>query len=270
MNKKGAPMKFFQICGLTTALMLFAASMAVSGPILKPRKYHGPIPQSTLSLRVGFHGGANNEQMWSYLDGQYVRPAGDENTKDFSNAVFLDATYMYKIHPQFAFRANGSISFLSSSSRGYFVYNAPDLPDTLDLPVYDFSRKFNVDLFVVEGSGVYFFTDASVRGYQPYIGAGFSIGFPRATYKEGLVDRFAAEVVSNDSDTEWSLEAGVHGLLGALYYVSSTFSVSAEARFQIIQSKFPITIMTDDGPQNVKFDIDYEGFLMSIGGAWAF
>lgn len=263
-------MNLFRICGLATAMTLFAAGLAVSGPILKPRKYHGPIPRSTLSLRVGFHGGANNEQMWNYLDGLYQRPAGDENTDDFGNAVFIDATYMYKIHPQFAVRANGTASFLRSSSRGYFVYSAPDLPDSVASPVYDFSRKFNVDLFVLEGSGVYFFTDASVNGYQPYLGAGFSLGLPRATYQQGLVDRDTANIVSDDSNTEWSLEAGVHGFLGALYYISSTFSLSAEARFQIIQSKFPITIMTDEGPRSVKFDVDYEGFLLGIGGAWAF
>ncbi len=263
-------MKIFRICGLAAAMMLFAATLAVSGPILKPRKYHGPIPRSTLSLRVGFHGGANNEQMWGYLDGLFQKPEGEEFTDDFGNAVFFDLTYMYKIHPQFAIRANSSLSFLRSKSKGYFVFKPPELPDTVAAPVYDFSRRFNVDLIAVEASGVYFFTDASVNGYQPYIGGGFSAGFPRATYKEGLVDRFEGTVVANNNDTEWSMEAGVHGLLGALYYVSNTFSVNAEARFQIIQSKFPITIQTEEGPKSVKFDVDYEGFLLSIGGAWAF
>jgi hypothetical protein len=270
MNKKGVPMKIYRTCGFVAALMLFATNLAVSGPILKPRKYHGPIPRSTLSLRIGFHGGATNEQMWDFLDEQHQKPAGDENTDDFSNAVFIDAAYMYKIHPQFAIRANGSISFLRSTSRGYFVYSAPDLPDTVAAPIYDFSRKFNVDLLVVEASGVYFFTDASVKSYQPYFGGGFSAGIPRATFKEGFTDRDTGVIVQDESNTEWSLEAGVHGLLGALYYLSSTFSVNVEARFQILQSKFPITIMTDEGPKSVKFDIDYEGFLLSVGGAWAF
>lgn len=263
-------MNLYRICGFTAAVMVFTAGMAVSGPILKPRKYHGPIPRSTLALRVGFHGGANNEQMWNYLDGVFQKPEGEEFTDDFGNAPFIDLTYMYKVHPQFAFRANGSLSLLRSKSHGYFVYKPASLPDSVAAPVYDFSRSFNVELIALEASGVYFFTDASVNGYQPYIGGGFSAGIPRATYKEGLVDRFEGTVASDKSETQWSLEAGVHGLLGAFYYVSSTFAVNMEARFQIIQSKFPITIRTDEGPQRVKFDVDYEGFLLSIGGAWAF
>jgi hypothetical protein len=263
-------MKLYRICGLAAALMVFAAGLAVSGPILKPRKYHGPIPRSTLSLRIGFHGGANNEQMWDYLDGLFQKPEGEEYTDDFGNAVFFDVMYMYKIHPQFAFRLNSSLSFLRSKSNGYFVAQFTDIPDSVNAPVYDFSRRFNVDLIALEASGVYFFTDASVNGYQPYIGAGFSAGLPRATYKEGLVDRDTGTIIADRSDTEWSMEAGVHGVLGALYYLSNTFSVNVEARFQIIQSKFPITIQTEEGPKNVKFDVDYEGFLLSVGGAWAF
>ncbi|MFH1755490.1 MAG: hypothetical protein ABIA59_07280 [Candidatus Latescibacterota bacterium] len=259
-------MKLFRFCGLITALMLFSASVAVSGPILKPRKYYGPIPRSALSLRVGFHGGANNEQMWGFIDGLYQRPAGDENTDDFGNAIILDATYTYKLHPQFAFRLDGSLSILRSASKGYFV---PATEDTIQ-PIYDFSRRFNVDLFVIETSGVYYFTDASVNGFQPYIGAGFSAGFPRATYKEGFTDRDSGTIIRDNSNTEWSLEAGVHALLGALYYISNSFAFTAETRFQILQSKFPIEIDTEEGRKTVKFDVDYEGFVISVGGAWAF
>ncbi|NIM18891.1 MAG: outer membrane beta-barrel protein [Candidatus Latescibacteria bacterium] len=261
-------MKKNQVLGLATALALLGVSSASSGPILKPRKYHGPIPRSSFSLRVGFHGGASNEEMWSKLDAMVLERSGQVFTDDFSNAFILDGTYTYKLHPQFAIRANGSLTFLRSESRGFFVPALDPAPPIL--PVYHFARRFNVDLAMLEGSGVYYFTDAGVNEFQPYIGAGFSAGFPHATFQEGIVDPDSNIVITDDNDTEWSLEAGVHGLLGAMYYISSSIAINLETRYQIAQSKFPLMIETPGGPRQVRFDVDYTGFVLNVGAVWAF
>ncbi len=263
-------MKIRQFFCLAIALSVFGASSAFSGPILKPRKYYGPIPRSSLSLRVGFHGGSSNEEMWTKLDALADERGGQAFSDDFGNAVTIDGTYTYKLHPQFAIRANGSLTMFRSDSRGFYVPMITEIPDTLLLPVYSFTRRFNVELFMLESSFVYYFTDAGINEFQPYFGGGFGLGVPRATYKEGLVIRSTGAVVSNDKDTDWSLEAVAQGFLGALYYLKNTLAFNMEARYQRAQSKFPIVIPTVDGNQRVRFDVDYTGFILNVGAVWAF
>jgi hypothetical protein len=262
-------MKFRQICGLITALSILSVNSAYSGPILKPRKYHGPIPRSTLSLRIGFHGGASNEEMWDALDAS-VKPAGQAFTGDFGNAFILDGTYTYKLHPQFAVRANSSLTLFKSDSNGFLVPSIPNLPDSILQPVYDFDREFNVELIMIEASAIYYFADAGVNEFQTYFGGGFSAGIPRATYSESRTDQDTDEVIRDTEQTEWSLEAGIHGLLGALYFVKNNLAFNVEGRYQIVQSKYPFILDTTSGPQEVRFDVDYTGFIMCIGMVWAF
>ena len=260
-------MKIRQVCGSITALLILSVNPAFSGPILKPHKYHGPIPRSALSLRIGFHSGASNEEMWKSVDAS-VKPSGQAFTGDFTNALTLECGYIYKLHPQLGFRANGVVSLFRSDSNGYLVPGIPNLPDSVPQPVYDFTRTFNVELFLFEASGVYYFTDSGVSEFQPFVGAGFTAGIPRATYAEGWIEN--GDVIKDTSDTEWSLEAGVHGLLGALYYVKNTLAFNVEGRYQIVQSKYPFVLSTNSGPQNVRFDVDYTGFIMNFGVVWAF
>ncbi|HET6463834.1 MAG TPA: hypothetical protein VFH33_08550, partial [Candidatus Krumholzibacteria bacterium] len=80
------------------------------------KKYSGPIPQSSISLRIGVLGGANNEEMMNYLD--TPTPPFEANPEDFGAALAIDATYIHKPHPQFGFRVNGSASRLKYTSTG--------------------------------------------------------------------------------------------------------------------------------------------------------
>jgi hypothetical protein len=260
-------MKIRRICCILAVLSLFGVNPAISGPILRPRKYHGPIPQSSLSLYIGFHAGSTNEEMWNTLDNS-IKPGGEAFTENFGSALTLDCAYTYKLHPQFGVRLNGALSLFRSDSKGSLVPNIPNLPDSVSQPKYEFTRTFNVELIMIEASSIYYFTDSGVNDFQPYLGAGFSAGFPRATYSEGMTDKDV--VVKDTKDTEWSMEAGVHGLFGVLYYVQSNLAFSTEARYQIVQSKYPFVLNTNSGPQNVRFDVDYTGFVLTAGIVWAF
>lgn len=263
-----------KILGIMTSAatigLLVVATVASAEPIIKPRKYHGPIPPSSFSLRVGFFGGAENTEMISFLD-RDKKPPFEANSEDFGNGLSFDIMYLYKLHPQFGFRANGGVTFLRSQGTGFFVPDISNLPDSVLAPALDYERKFDVDLFVLEASGVYFFTDAAVKDFQPYAGAGFSMGIPHAKFEEVRVDHDTGELFETIERSEWSVEAGVHAMLGALYYVNNRFAFSGEARLQLMESKFALSAENEFGElEDVNFVVNYTGFLLSLGVAWAF
>ncbi|MEE9270228.1 MAG: hypothetical protein V3V49_08200 [Candidatus Krumholzibacteria bacterium] len=236
-------------------------------PILKPRKYHGPIPRRSFTFSVGFLGGADNVDMWAHLDG--LVPATFERflfTEDFSSGVQLDLTYTVKMHPQFAFRVKGGAGFLSSQSKGKTAaFASPS--DTISTLV-DFTREFDVTLLSVEASGIYYFQDASVDEFQVYLGGGFSMYFPIADFDETVVSAATGasfrDLVADVSDTDTT--PGVHGILGFLYHIRNSLAFNVEARAQLAQSKFVITAPTASaGVQPLSFDVDYTGFTLSLG-----
>ena len=256
--------------------------VAVAEPILKPRKYHGPIPRSTVCLRIGFLGGPDNEKMIEYLDDVIAKSAGEAFTTDFENALVIDATYTYKLHPQVAVRGNLSAAFLRSESNGNLIPpRDPVFEDSVVvLPALNYDRSFDADLFVLETSAIYFFNDASVNEFQPYLGGGFSLGVPHAKFKDKRVvasvgdagDYYSrGDTYSEADDDKWSFEAGVHGVLGALYYVTDRLAFSLEGRYQMMQSKFPIKVGTAGGQsESVKFDVHYSGFILNFGTGYSF
>ena len=276
--------------GVTVVVLLATVSSSFAGPILKPRKYHGPIPRSSLTLGVGFLGGASNSEMYDYFDTRVPEPAKSETqSNDFGNAPLVELRYMYKAHPQFAVRANAYAAFLTSDWKGIIVPSV-DHPDTLipnwRRPTADAVVEFDVLLFALEASGVYYFSDAAVKEFQPYIGAGFTFGLPYAKYTETMTIR---DVDDDPNDPGYepifekgqklrevesdklSFEAGVHGLLGMLYYFGNKWAFAAEGRLQMLQSKYPITILNEnDEPEEVKFDVDYSGFMVTVGISYAF
>jgi len=280
--------------GVTVIALLTAASVALAGPILKPRKYHGPIPQSTFSIAVGFLGGASNQEMYNYFDTQVPDPVRDETqSNDFANAPLIQLTYTYKAHPQVAVRGNAYAAYLKSDWKGILVLNE-EPPDTATgewlQPTVDVNRTFDVLLFALEASALYYFTDAAVKEFQPYIGGGFSMGLP---YQKFTSD---ATILDPDSDPGYTdptnpyvpkyeqgqqlstlekdqvtFEAGVHGILGMMYYFGSKWAFLVEGRVQIMQSKFPLTVLNeDDEPEEVNFDVDYSGFILVAGLSYAF
>jgi hypothetical protein len=125
-----------------------------------------------------------------------------------------------------------------------------------------------------------------VKEFQPYIGGGFTVGLPWQMYTETMVVRDADDDPDDDDyvpiftpgqtlrtvETEQlSFEAGVHGILGMLYYFRNRWAVSVEGRLQILQSKFPLTISNENNePEEVKFDVDFSGFVTSVGITYAF
>lgn len=250
------------------ALALLVGS-ATAEPIIKPRKYHGPIPRSSFSLRIGFLGGPENQEMIRALDQNVPEAARNlTNSQDFPNSsVTVDATWMYKLHPQFAVRANIDATFLRTDGSGILIPAVTNLPDSVLATQLDYARSFDVDLYTIEASGVYFFSDAAVQEFQPYIGGGFSVGIPHAKFKESRVDHDTGEAYPANNHDKWSAEPGVHGLLGAFYYFTSRWAASAEGRFQILQSKFPVQVFDPalGRTRAVNVDVKYSGFALSIG-----
>jgi hypothetical protein len=253
---------------LATGALVLGASWAVAEPIMKPRKYHGPIPQSMAWLRVGFMGGASNEEMNTYLDG-LVNPPFEEHTDDFGTALTLDGGYAKKVHPQFAFRLNASISFLSSKSDGNKALSVAGV-DTL--VAVDYDREFKSELIVLEASGVYFFSDASVKEFQTYIGGGFSVGIPHESFEEVQNDLDTGQHFQTIENSEWGFSPGVHAVLGMIYYVSNTWGVTTEGRLQLMESRYEQlqAVNEVDQLEEVSFVVDYSGFIITVGMLWGF
>jgi hypothetical protein len=253
------------------ATVLVQAALTAAEPIIKPKKYHGPIPRSSFSLRAGFLGGPENTEMIDALE-RYITPPEEAFSEDFSDAFIVDATYTYKVHPQFAFRANISGAFLRTTSTGIFVPEVSNLPDSVPLPALEYTRDFDVDVFTLEASFLYYFADAAIQEFQPYIGGGFSVGVPHAKFKEVQIDADTGEVFDTIEPDRWSVEPGVHGFLGAAYYVTNLWAVSIEGRGQMLQSRFPINVpdTANNTIEEVDVIVDYSGFLVTLGVARAF
>jgi len=228
--------------------------------------------------------------MYTYFNSTVPDPVRQETaSNDFDNAPLVELTYMYKAHPQFAVRANLYAAFLTSDWTGVRVPSIED-PDTVGPnwrgPSVNQSSEFDVDLFTLELSAVYYFTDAAVKEFQPYIGGGFSFGLPhqKLTTTQVILDPDEdpddpdytpvyrpGDTFRDMSKDTWSFEAGVHGLLGALYYFGNRWAISVEGRLQLMQSKFPLTISNEVGePEEVDFVVDYTGFILSAGVSYAF
>jgi len=256
---------------LVLAVLLVQAGAAAAEPIIKPKKYHGPIPQNSFTLRFGFFGGAENAEMIEALDKE-ITPPEEAFSEDFGNGLSIDGTYTYKIHPQFALRANVGASFLRTTGSGTFVPDTSTLPDTLDRLQLDYTRDFDVDVFVLEGSALYYFSDAAIQEFQPYFGGGFSVGVPHAKFDEVRVDHDTGLVYEEINRDRWSFEPGVHGILGASYYVTNVWAANVEGRVQILQSKFPIDVWDPEAGRFEEVDVivKYNGFMINFGVSRSF
>ena len=256
-------------------LHLFVAA-AAADPILKPRKYHGPIPQDAFSLRFGMFGGASNEEMIDHLNDLILPPFQGTN-EDFGNGLTVEASYMHKPHPQFALRVNAAVSLLRSEGEGIFVPQIPNYEDSL-LPALEYKREFKVELVVVEASGVYFFTDAAVKEFQPYVGGGFSIGIPHETYSETRIDTETGEPYTDEipglpaEASEWGVSAGAHAVGGFIYYLDNRWGVSAEGRLQVMEGRFEQLEVPNEVDEFVpaNFVVDYTGFYLTLGVLYGF
>jgi hypothetical protein len=270
---------------VTTSLLLLSVLVAVlltpvaqplADPILKPKKYHGPIPRKSFGLSIGFLGGPDNEQMYEYLDSQIDGPLKTRlQTTDFEGSPQIDAYYTVKLHPNFAFRLTGGVSFLTSDSKGLSLASEPDTTGLV--PLLAFEREFDVILSSLQASGLYYFQDASVAEFQAYIGGGLSFFFPYAKFKQSatiaeqlpdgsIVD--TGQPYSSGEETKFSAEPGIQGVLGALYHVRNNLAFFLEGRYQIGQSKFSLDLPTATaGIRSLNFDVSYSGFVLAIGAS---
>jgi hypothetical protein len=270
---------------MTTSLVLLSVLAAVllapfaqshAEPILKPKKYHGPIPKKSFGLSIGFLGGPDNEQMYTYLDGLVDEVLRSRlQTTDFEGGPQFDAYYTVKLHPNFAFRLTGGVALLKSDSKGFAVASEPDTSGLR--PLLAFEREFDVTLFSLQASGLYYFQDASVSEFQAYIGGGLSFFFPYAKYQQNTTiaqqnpDGSISDTgqhYSSSEETKFSAEPGIQGILGALYHVRNNLAFFMEGRYQIGQSKFEMDLPTATaGIQNLSFDVNYSGFVLAIGAS---
>jgi hypothetical protein len=259
---------------LTGAILFLYAPQAPAEPIFKARKYEGHIPQNTLSLRVGMFGGASNQEMIDYLDVGVQQPF-QVTYEDMGTGLAFDLEFIHKPHPRFGVRVNASLAFDEYTSTGDFV---PQTEDSL-LPQLEYDRKLKVDLFVIEGSGIYFFSDAATSDLQTFLGAGFSVGIPHEVFTEDRTDVDTGEPYTDDipgrphEASEWGVNAGVHAVAGMMYYFDPRWGVSAQARLQFMESKFDALQANDPETgefENVSFVIDYSGFYFSIGATYGF
>ena len=255
------------LAGVLLFTVLAPTAELLADPLLKPKKYHGPIPQKSFTFGIGFFGGAENEAFWAYLDRQIDQALRKETkTEDFGTSLTIDAIFTNKLHPNFAVRARAGASFLQSGSQGLFVAQVSDTSGTN--PVVRFDRNFDVTLFALEASGLFYVQDASVKEFQIFFGGGFSLYVPWQRWSQEAVNDDTGEpfpAASEKKDT-WSAEPGVHGILGMLYHFRNTWAVTVEGRVQIAQSKFALDNQpTEVGPQTLNFDVDYTGFTMAVG-----
>ncbi len=234
-------------------------------PILKPRKYAGPIPQRFFTFEIGVLGGADNEDMWNFLDRQIGEPLNKETeTNDFGASLALGASYSVKIHPHFAVRTKAGLAIVQSDSKGLVVPNVePD--STGQRPLLRFERQFDVLLFSIDGTAIFFFQDASVKDFQSYAGGGFSLYFPYAKYTEDTTDDDTQKPYGSDEQSDWSFQPGIHAVLGFLYHFNSTVALNMEGRAQMTQSKFELNYVLPEGEKALSFDVDYTGFIISAG-----
>jgi hypothetical protein len=93
--------------------------------------------------------------------------------------------------------------------------------------------------------------------------------FPYSEFKQDLVDTETGQEYppgsGSSSQSEWSVDPGVHAVLGFLYHVNPSLAFNAEGRGQIAQSKFTLDYPTEDGIQPLSFDVDYTGFAITFG-----
>jgi hypothetical protein len=228
-------------------------------PILKPRKYHGPIPKKYFTLGIGFMGGADNAEMWDLLDRLVLSTVeGQTKTDDFGASFAVDGSYTAKVHPQFAFRAAAGLVILQSESSG--KWKRPT-----DETILDFKRNFDVWLISLDGSAIYYFQDASVQAFQTYAGAGLGVYFPHSGFTEKLTDTFTGEALPENKQTDWDFQPGAHAILGFLYHLNTTTALGMEGRVQMAMSKFTLDYFDTVGhARSASFDVDYTGFTLKV------
>lgn len=239
--------------------VIFVFSIATAGAsdaqtLFKQKKYFGPIPFNTVSFSVGFLDGPDMERLaddldhWASTEGRN----GYDNFELFSTSPYARIGYERQLTPNHFLRSSFTLGYLKATSLGFYVSQG----DTLT--ALDIERTFKVFLLSFEAGFAYYFITPAVRQATPYVGGGFAAVFPLARLDTESSVRDTGEPFSNPGEniSRNSMEAGIHGEFGILYYITNTYSAGLEGRYQMAQSKF----YTHGG----NSDIDYAGFTLSV------
>ncbi len=232
-------------------VVLGATQATAEPPLFKQKKFFGPIPINNFNVSVGFVDGPNADYLTEHLDNWAKERSGYDNFETVSTSPFARIGYQRRITPNHYLTTALSLSYLKAESLGNYV--------TVSEPPYDLDieRTFKVYLFSLDVGFSYFMVPPQVHAMSPYFAGGFCAVLPMARLEthrvqsDGTAFSPADQTVSRNS-----LEAGLHGEFGMIYYLTNHQAAGMEGRYHMSQSKFYI----HDG----NFDINYQGFTLSL------
>jgi opacity protein-like surface antigen len=244
-------MKRLCILSLTLAATVCAADAAAQQQPYRQKKYFGPIPLNGLSINVGFIDGPDHQYLTDHLIDWAAQRGGSESWEDWETSFYSRVQYQRQITPNHMIMGSVNFSYLSASGAGdYFTQTDP--------VVYLLSeRTLTTYLLSFDAGFLYYMIKPEVQQIAPYVGGGFSAFIPIEQLETTLRTE-SGEIYDNpgESVSESSLEVGLHGEFGLVYYISNRYAAGLEGRYQKSQSKFTI--------HEGNFDIDYSGLTLSL------
>jgi len=233
------------------ALALTAVDAAAQTSLYRQKKYYGPIPVNGLSLHVGFVDGPDHQNLTDHLIFWARQRAGEENWENWTTSFYAKAGYQRRISPFHFLTANLNFAYLAAEGFGDYV--------TLTEPSYYLlsERKLKTYLLSLDIGFHYYMVEPEVRSIAPYIGGGFSGVIPMERLETTLRLEDGTPFPSGgETVSENSLEVGVHGEFGLVYFITNRYSAGMEGRYALSQSKFDI--------HGGNFDVDYSGLFLSL------
>ena len=244
-------MKRLLVVAMLIGTALAAADASAQQPQYRKKKYFGPIPLNGLSLHVGFIDGPDHKYLTDHLIDWAEERGGSERWNDWSTSFYSRVQYQRQITPNHVVTGSVNFSYLSASAQGdYFTLTDP--------VVYLLTeRTLKVYLLSLDVGFLYYMVKPEVQQIAPYIGGGFSGYVPMERLKTTMYTESGDHYPNpNETISENSIEVGIHGEFGIVYYVTNRYTAGLEGRYQKSQSKFTI--------HGGNFDVDYSGLTLSL------
>lgn len=245
-------MKRLSILALALVALLPADDASAQQTLYRQKKYFGPIPLNGLSINVGFIDGPDHQYLTDHLiSWAETEHGGSENWEDWSTSFYSRVQYQRQITPNHVLTGSVNFSYLSASANGdYFTRTDPIVYLLTE-------RTLKVYLLSFDAGFLYYMVKPEVQQMAPYLGGGFSAFLPMERLETTLRTE-SGTAYSNPGETlsENSVEVGLHGEFGLIYYISNRYAAGIEGRYQKSQSKFTI--------HEYNFDVDYSGLTLSI------
>jgi len=245
-------MKRLSILALTLVVSLLAGDASAQQTLYRQKKYFGPIPLNGLSVNVGFIDGPDHQYLTDGLiNWAETEHGGSESWDNWSTSFYSRIQYQRQITPYHVITGSANFSYLSASAAGDYYTRSDPVVYLLT------ERTLKVYLLSFDAGFLFYMIKPEVQQIAPYIGGGFSAFLPLERLETTLHTESGAEF-SNPGETvsENSVEVGLHGEFGLMYYISNRYAAGIEGRYQKSQSKFTI--------HGGNFDIDYSGLTLSI------